>query len=142
MIVDHDVRPKCECHGLPMHKHGFRRNDIQSWRCQIRSNELSKQKAQNSPELIRARHLKYKFGLTPQDYEKLFKEQDGVCAICAQAESSKRKTEDEIKNLAVDHNHLTGAVRGLLCQGCNIALGYMDDDVERLRNAINYLERH
>lgn len=42
-------------------------------------------------------------------------------------------------NLSVDHNHKTGAVRGLLCNGCNMGLGRFEDNIEWLQNAIDYL---
>jgi hypothetical protein len=58
-------------------------------------------------------------------------EQQGRCAVCGRQ-----------RKLAVDHCHLTGAVRGLLCYPCNIALGQVDDDVERLRQLIAYVKRY
>jgi hypothetical protein len=58
-----------------------------------------------------------------------------VCEIC-------RKTEDDNgRRLAVDHCHITGKVRGILCNGCNRGIGYLGDDVERLENAIKYLKK-
>lgn len=66
------------------------------------------------------------------DFEVLFAEQGGTCAICELPEISGR-------SLAIDHCHETGRVRGLLCNRCNRALGLMKDDPERLLRAINYL---
>ena len=68
------------------------------------------------------------------DYESLEQTQNGVCAICGQKERTGFR-------LAVDHDHDSGAVRGLLCSHCNTRLGYWERDVEALRAAIAYLER-
>lgn len=74
-----------------------------------------------------------KYGLTLEQYEILLLEQSGVCAIC--------KLSRGIKKLAVDHDHNSGKVRGLLCQFCNTALGKFLDDVSILKRAISYLEK-
>lgn len=71
-----------------------------------------------------------RFGLDPEGYETLLRTQKGKCAICRK----KRK-------LVVDHDHVTGRVRGLLCQPCNMGIGGLDDDVKLLRRAIKYLRR-
>ena len=77
------------------------------------------------------------YGLTEEHYEHLLKVQHGVCAIChdplAYCKDGK---------LAVDHEHQTKLVRGLLCTGCNAGLGQFKDSTERLQAAINYLQRH
>ena len=75
-----------------------------------------------------------KYNITLKDYDEMFDKQDGVCAICKLPEITRR--------LAVDHNHKTGKVRGLLCTGCNIALGHIKDNPERLENMKMYLEEH
>jgi hypothetical protein len=77
--------------------------------------------------------LKRKYGLTPQDYAAMLERQNGQCAIC-QAEPSPNL------GLSVDHCHATGVVRGLLCAACNRALGQFQDDLERLRRALDYLQ--
>jgi len=76
--------------------------------------------------------LKNSFGLSLEKYENLLEIQAGVCAICAQKDN---------RRLSVDHCHETGAIRGLLCNGCNLGLGKFKDSVESLRSAIAYLER-
>lgn len=81
-------------------------------------------------------HLKKKFGISPEQYDELLRKQDSRCAICGAYEGDKSK-----RKLAVDHNHKTKEVRGLLCTKCNMGIGYLKDDVQILKNAIGYLER-
>lgn len=82
---------------------------------------------------IQQRAIRY--GITEEQYQQLLAKQDGVCAICERPD----RTYD---HLSVDHDHETGAVRGLLCGHCNHAIGKMGDDPELLRKAALYLERH
>jgi len=77
---------------------------------------------------------KRKYGITLEDYNKIFTEQKGCCKIC-----NTHQVELKIR-LAVDHCHTTGKVRGLLCDTCNRGLGYLKDSPELLNNAINYLK--
>jgi hypothetical protein len=71
----------------------------------------------------------------------IFNKQNGVCAICFQKERSKRKPNHfGINKLAVDHDHKTGKIRGLLCNCCNTAIGRFNDSIAVLQNAISYLE--
>ena len=74
-----------------------------------------------------------KYGLSREQHQSLLDSQDGVCAIC-------RQPCGHYEELAVDHDHVTGVVRGLLCHGCNSGLGQFKDSVERLSSAIVYLE--
>jgi hypothetical protein len=97
---------------------------------QARSAESKWRKA--NLEKIRAWNRKYLYGVMPKVYEQMLVEQRGVCAICG---GNRGKHE-----LGVDHNHISGDVRGLLCKKCNLAVGYMDDNPEWLRSAANYLE--
>lgn len=64
---------------------------------------------------------------------------DGRCSICNRTE---QEASGFIKALAVDHNHTSGEVRGLLCQQCNQGIGLFGDDPERLRLAADYVEFH
>lgn len=81
-----------------------------------------------------------KYGITPEDYQKLSREQLGVCAICGNPETA-IGSGGTVRPLSVDHDHATDRVRGLLCSKCNTALGLMDDSVSRFAQAIEYLSR-
>lgn len=74
------------------------------------------------------------YGITPEDYDAMLASQNGVCAIC-------ERNDPRGQRLAIDHDHVTGAVRGLLCRACNTALGLLDDDIVRLARMRRYLRR-
>lgn len=84
------------------------------------------------PAYQRERELKQKYALESGDYERMLANQGGVCAICGGLEPGKRP-------LHVDHDHATGAVRGLLCQPCNLGIGNFRDQIALLKSAIGYL---
>jgi hypothetical protein len=79
-------------------------------------------------------HLRRKFGITIDDYYRMFHEQGGVCAICDSPPDERR--------LHVDHSHETKKIRSLLCFDCNTALGKAKEDVEILRKMIDYVNIH
>ena len=81
--------------------------------------------------------LMYRYGITKERYDELLAEQGGGCAICGTSEPGGRD-----KVWQVDHCHNSNKVRGLLCGLCNRGLGQFRDDVDRLRSAVRYLERH
>jgi len=76
-------------------------------------------------------HLKARYGITAADAERMLHSQDGRCAICHERPADH-----------VDHDHLTGRVRALLCFNCNGGLGQFRDDPELLAAAIEYLGGH
>ncbi len=82
----------------------------------------------------RERLLKKQFGITPDDYERMLKDQRGACKICGRSPGARR--------LHVDHDHKTGIVRALLCCQCNMMLGAAVDEPTTLRLAALYLEEH
>lgn len=99
-------------------------------RCSTHHREVTKTRR----ERAHGKHIEATYGITAEQYRELYAHQGGVCAICQRAKGTGRR------KLAVDHNHLTGEVRGLLCQPCNRdVLGHLRDDVEALNRAINYL---
>jgi hypothetical protein len=72
------------------------------------------------------------YGLAPGDYDRLYGSQNGTCALCLRATGKS-------KRLAVDHDHKTGAVRGLLCGPCNKLIGHARDEPEFFDRAAEYL---
>ena len=85
---------------------------------------------EENKEAYRGYNLK-RYSISLEEFDKLFEEQDGKCAIC----------QLPLSPPCVDHDHLTKIVRGLLCHLCNQALGLMKDDSERLERAAAYLRR-
>ena len=79
-------------------------------------------------------HLQSKFNITLAEYNELFEQQNGVCAICGNLPDKRM--------LAVDHCHKTGKIRGLLCFQCNTGLGQFKDSPLNLASAIKYLEQN
>lgn len=80
-----------------------------------------------------------RYGITEEDYDRLLELQDGRCAICRQAETTNANNGERLKLLAVDHDHQTGQVRGLLCAQCNKGIGNLREDPVILQNALDYL---
>jgi len=91
----------------------------------IRQTEEGKLRKKNSA-------LKYSYNMSLEEYHALLEHQDHKCAICKQGTRNKR--------LAVDHNHITGEVRGLLCGKCNTALGLFQDSIDVINSAVLYLK--
>ena len=79
--------------------------------------------------------LKRYHRITEIEYRRMLLAQNGLCALCVNANFKGRR-------LYVDHNHITGKIRGLLCHSCNVALGLFKENVEVLRLAALYLEQH
>jgi hypothetical protein len=77
--------------------------------------------------------LKHRYNITIDQYNALNEQQHGLCAICGQPPRGK------MKRLSVDHDHITGKVRGLLCITCNRVLGYIEN-AEWCRQADVYLK--
>lgn len=75
--------------------------------------------------------LKREYGITQEEYEEMVQEQSGLCACCGKE-----------KPLIVDHDHQTGAIRGLLCKICNVAIGNLGDSLQGLQRAVDYLRNH
>ena len=90
------------------------------------------------PERRRQVVRKHTYGLSDGGVQ-LLVEQHGVCAICGKPETHMRL--GKVMSLAVDHDHGTGKVCGLLCRKCNLGLGQFEDNSELLRKALDYNDR-
>lgn len=164
-ITEHDIKT-CSCCGLekpyveyaprPTSKDGFRgsckscdaerarrwaaknpekrRASTDAW--QARNPEKTKQIGRDyynaNKDKSRANSLWALYRLTLEEWEKISAYQEGLCPVCCRPSVNKR--------LSTDHCHSTGLIRGLLCWKCNYALGIIQDDVQRLKNLIAYLE--
>ncbi len=93
----------------------------------------------------RKQNLKHRYGITEEEYNQMLIQQKHSCKICGhkpdkhQTQPDKYQTQPD-KPLYVDHCHQTKVIRGLLCHKCNVALGHMNDDPQRLEKAISYLK--
>lgn len=82
-----------------------------------------------------------KYRITLEEFSRMLDEQGGVCAICKRPASLPGRGQRRKRTFAGDHDHNTGAIRGVLCGNCNTALGQFCDSIDVLRNAIEYLEK-
>jgi hypothetical protein len=92
------------------------------------------------PGKKRSQHLKNLYGLSDDQVKAMVIAQNGVCAICGRPETVIIK--GKLMPLHVDHDHVTGKVRELLCSKCNTGLGNAEENTDRLRAMIAYLEKH
>lgn len=90
------------------------------------------------PERRADSKLRLRYGISLEAYEVLLESQDGKCAICRTTEPGLPGRDTRF---CVDHDHITGRVRGLLCKKCNLAVAYMRDRVEVAEALVGYLER-
>lgn len=91
-------------------------------------------KRREEPEKIAWAKAKSSYKISREDYENLLKRADGKCEICM-----KVMTRAGGHQPVIDHSHATGKVRGVICAKCNSALGFVEDDVQRLQRMEKYL---
>jgi Autographiviridae endonuclease VII len=138
------LRPECKACNLAARKAKYQADPkpyiarVKKWQ-QENSARLNayRREYRTRPERKRAdrdAHLRRKYGIGIDDYDALLLRQSGGCAIC-------HVLPDPSTNLHVDHDHATGAVRGLLCVSCNNALGAFRESFEIFRSAADYLDR-
>jgi transcription elongation factor Elf1 len=128
-----------KCHTSDIKKIYFENHEEAKLKKRVRreknKEKINEKNRKNYYSKLRGYHLKRHFNITLEEYEKMFTEQKGVCAICNEPESV------EGRMLAVDHDHNNGNVRALLCYGCNTGLGRFKDDIKMLLKAVDYLKR-
>jgi len=133
-------RPECKVCNLAARKARYDANPrpyierVMKWQRENRERHLAKQREykESGRKAVsdRKSYLKRKYGLTLEEYDELLAAQGGGCAICGNPDADN-----------VDHDHVTGEVRGILCFNCNIAIGHIADDKDRLLLAFAYLDR-
>lgn len=121
----------CESEGITSKRSAYvvRGKPVPGGRC--RTHHLAKRKRDS--EVTAEKRWAEKYGISADDYWAVYKAQNELCFICQRANGS-------VRRLAVDHDHKTGYVRGLLCKACNRGtLGHARDDVEFFSRCIEYL---
>lgn len=149
------ICPKCGVKKLENDFYVRPRGDLQSW-CKDCMKAL---RVQRNPQIAAYQHrrrsgrteeerasakdyqLKYHFGISLEDYKALLVSQNYRCAICDKLSGEDAHNGKRRKQLSVDHDHDTRAVRGLLCNDCNRGLGQLGDSLERARRLVAYLEK-
>lgn len=112
-----------------------RRENTRRWRSSP-AGKASRRRYNLSPKR-RACNWKNNYGISIEQFEKMLEMQGGVCAICHRPET--QILYGKVRLLSVDHDHITGAVRGLLCSECNRGIGQLGDDPLRVESAARYL---
>lgn len=102
---------------------------------QERRRKYNRDRYYGREEWTRDLRLRRAFGITLEQYRELEAKQGGVCAICGQKCKSGR-------DLAVDHDHRTDEIRGLLCMNCNRAIGWLQEDPELIEKAARYVREN
>jgi len=142
----YEVRPRshkrCQrCHRwFPLDKFHFdngKRDGLNKW-CKECVNKHRKEKV--PIEKQRAYDLHKAYGITKKQYDQMLEAQGDVCYICKGEEQSFDTRSGELRALSVDHDHATGEIRKLLCHRCNCALGWANEEPERLRAIADYAE--
>ena len=113
---------------------------VNSW-CKVCIAQLKN--AHYTLEKARAEHLQRVYGLTTEAYEKMLLDQNGLCACCGKSETrrvGRKKRSENVPMLHVDHCHKAGRIRGLLCSACNQALGLLEEDPQRIKALLHYVE--
>lgn len=113
--------------------------DGRSYRCkpcatQSSTDWMKAKSKQERQKIYLERDLQRKFGISTEIYNAVFLAQEGACAICKHPNPNRNR-------LAVDHNHVTGEVRGLLCGPCNMLLHRIENDPDWANKAFSYLSK-
>jgi len=112
---------------------------VDSYGCVTCSNKrgLLNSKTTNGKKWAFKSRIMFKYKLSLDDYNKMYTEQNGKCAICNNPE-----TRGRYKKLYIDHSHVTGKVRSLLCHRCNSILGFTNESIATLQKIIQYIQTH
>ena len=125
------LRPSMWCHQpTPYGARGMCRNCYSTWKREQNLGRVRQQGRKSTLLQVLRQHE-----ITLEQYQAILDGQGGVCAICARPPVGKTR-------LSLDHDHKTAKLRGLLCDLCNRAIGFLQDNPERARHLAVYLEKH
>ena len=110
-----------------------RAKDGRQTRCRECFAEYNRQNPEGQRRRMRKWTLKHKYGITIEDYEQMLADQGGGCAICG------TDTPGGGGTFHVDHCHESGKVRGVLCNNCNLGIGFLQEQLELFDIAKSYL---
>ena len=116
--------------------------------CRRRRSREYYHRSQRYRKTMRDQYYKRTYGVSLTDLERLLVSQKHRCAICrthwkeCPAPKASRYETVFVQHLYVDHDHMTSAVRGLLCNNCNAAIAFLKEDPNILSSAITYLQKH
>ena len=137
-----EVKPTTE---FTRYKNRYGKWGFVSYCKECKKKQIKKYRIENpekTKRLNRDNHLKKRYGLAPEDLERMLRDQDNKCCICGQEIFLHGSSVDKNKIAHVDHDHKTGKVRGLLCDSCNTGLGRFRDNPEYLLKAASYLKKN
>ena len=103
--------------------------------CKLCQNEYNENWRRANPEKAKSSQLKTRYGITLSEKQQMIENQKGKCALCSVDLIDLKKTH-------LDHCHITKKIRGILCQHCNHMLGHAKDNIQTLKNAVQYLSIH
>ena len=123
--------------GLPKNdpRHGTV-NGYSTWGCRCSECKAAIAKYARESGTRHKSQLKALYGITPEQWDELFESQEGRCASCGDV-----PPEDAKRRFHVDHDHSSGAVRGILCHSCNVALGHLKEEQSRIQALSEYLAK-
>lgn len=91
-----------------------------------------KESYRRNPNAYKDSNMRRMYGISLEEFRQLLETQQGICAAC----------DEELEKPVLDHNHITGKIRGIICSACNLALGMTKDSSKKLRKLADYVDKH
>ncbi len=149
-ILPDGILKICKKHGPLNSLQVYKRIEGKDWlSCRQCIKDCNRRFDENNPSSVRNAYKKNYYlhhegiKVSKEKYNELLEKQNNLCAICKKSEQIISGPVNKTpKRLAIDHCHITGKIRGLLCHHCNVSLGSFNDSIETLQAAIDYLKMH
>lgn len=133
-MSEHQLCKKCDVI-KPLSEFNRQKSCVSGYRYECRACQKKRYTDWYDPKIARNYNLKTNYGITTEDFNLMFENQQGKCLGCDRHQSELKRV------LCVDHNKITGKVRGLLCDPCNRAFGLIYESAKTLNNLIKYAEK-